>query len=76
MSNLPNWRGASAVYSKAYAMLSHMSRTHVSIVRGKCHVSTDMRVIIDALNAGDEERIKGLLLERMHFAVSDRIHAA
>ena len=63
MSNLPKWRGAQAVYSRAYAMLTSMSRSHVSIVRGYCVVSDDMRLIIDALNSGDEERIKGLLLD-------------
>jgi hypothetical protein len=73
-SNLPQWAGASVCYSRAYAMLAHMSKTHVSIVRGQCRVSEDMRRIIDALNKGDEEQIKGLLLEREQFAVSDRIY--
>lgn len=71
MSNLPNWAGAEAVYSKAYAVLANMAnRGHVTqtnkIVGRKnqtvCYVSDDMENLIDALNKGDEEKIKGLLL--------------
>ena len=65
-SNLPAWPGASKVYSKAYRVLERMSRnTKVNYHRGRyiCDgPSDDMQALIDALNEGDEERIKGLLL--------------
>lgn len=48
--NLPNWRGASAVYSKAYRILERMAQ------------GGDKDTLIDALNKGNEEQIKGLLL--------------
>ena len=77
--NLPSWRGDSAVYSKAYAVLARMGRTgHVTPhvyhrnvgrnLKGKCisgmtmAPSEDMNDLIEALNKGNEERIKGLLL--------------
>ena len=53
MSNLPKWPGASAVYSKAYDCLDQMA----NISRGE-----ESHDLIEALNEGDEERIKGLLL--------------
>lgn len=64
--NLPNWGGAEAVYSTAYAVLERMARNgHVTRTRYRgrttCSVSEDMRTLIDALDAGDEEQIKGLL---------------
>jgi hypothetical protein len=73
MSNLPNWSGAEAVYSKAYAVLDSMAkRGHVTVssrIVGRknakvCHVSDDMESLIKALNKGDEEKIKGLLSYR------------
>lgn len=68
MSNLPKWPGASEVYSKAYRILEATARAgHVTQtkVRGKvtCHVSEDMDRLIKALGRGDEEEIKGLVLE-------------
>ena len=67
MDNLPTWNGASAVYSKAQRMLEEMSsRGHVTVerVRGttRSYPSQEMNLLISALNEGDEERIKGLLL--------------
>jgi len=75
MSNLPNWPSASAVYSKAYRVLERMAerghatpgstyktRTGKTVTVTQGHVSDDMARLIDALNAGDEETIKGLLL--------------
>ena len=63
MDNLPNWAGAAVVYGRAYRILAHMgARGAVQIAkRGRrkvCHVSEDMADAIDALNAGDEERLK------------------
>jgi hypothetical protein len=52
MSNLPNWEGASAVYSKAYRILREYMPG----------ISEPAKDLIEALNSGDEERIKGLLL--------------
>lgn len=46
--NLPKWRGASAAYSKAYRLME------------KYGADTEL---IKALNRGDEEKIKGILLE-------------
>jgi hypothetical protein len=76
MSNLPSWKGASEVYSKAYLVLGNMARSergHAKSAsgywRGKKWIQTDagyvsdeMKALIDALNDGDEEKIKGLLL--------------
>lgn len=66
MSNLPDWNGAAAVYSKAYAVLTRMSKTQVTLSKlGRKTVATpsdDMNDLVQALNSGDEERIKGLLL--------------
>ena len=65
--NLPNWNGASVVYSKAYRMLGNMARRGCSVrnyQRGgyRCFVNDDMTDLISALSKGDEEKIKGLLL--------------
>jgi hypothetical protein len=46
--NLPKWRGASAAYSKAYATMAKYGPD---------------AGLIKALNEGDEEKIKGILLE-------------
>ena len=51
MSNLPNWPRASEVYSRAYRVLYQMQG------------NADAHPLIEALSAGDEERIKGLLLQ-------------
>lgn len=68
MDNLPNFPGARACYSRAYVLLDAMAKAgHVKIIRARrgskqhCVVSEDMENLIDALNKGDEERIKGLL---------------
>lgn len=71
MSNLSEWPGAAAVYSKAHAILTRMGRrghaTPAITRRGRVVepgvVSDEMRALIDALNRGDEETIKGLLLQ-------------
>ena len=60
---LPNWPSAGAVYSRAYRTLELMrARGDVTVSHGRCYPSDDMRALVDALNAGDEEQIKGLLL--------------
>lgn len=65
--NLPNWSSAAHVYTQSYAMLQNMARQgHVEIVRkgGKAIgsiASQDMKDVIEALNKGDEETIKGYL---------------
>lgn len=71
MSNLPDWPGADAVYATANAILARMGRrghaTPAVTRRGRVvapgTVSDEMRALIDALNKGDEETIKGLLLQ-------------
>lgn len=67
--SLPEWNGASAVYSRAYRMLENMAKlghaqvTYMGVRTGhKVHVSEDMKNVIDALNSGSEERIKYQLL--------------
>jgi len=45
--NLPSWKGASRIYSKAYAYMNEHGED--------CS-------LIDALNSGDEEAIKGNML--------------
>ena len=74
MSNLPEWSSASEVYRKAYRTLELMAQKgHATPGHGYYHgkhyiqtrqgtISEDMRDLIDALNEGDEARIKGLLL--------------
>lgn len=63
MTNLPNWKSADAVYSKAYRLLERMALAgHVTKQRKQVSVSEDMRDLVDALNIGDEERIKGLIM--------------
>lgn len=67
MSNLPTWNGASHCYSKAYRLLERMAATGaVTRTRTRkgyvCHPSSDMTDIIDALNKGNEEQVKGLLM--------------
>ncbi|KKN67693.1 hypothetical protein LCGC14_0458370 [marine sediment metagenome] len=51
MSNLPDWPGASEVYSKAYKVLEK-----------RVFDRYDRDELIEALNKGDEEKIKGLML--------------
>jgi hypothetical protein len=64
ISNLPSWPGASVVYSRCYRLLGRMARNgHVARRRGRCVTSAEMDTIIDALNRGDEEYLKGILLE-------------
>ena len=75
MSNLPTWSGASACYSRAYRVLESMAKRaspyqmvrmgDTSGRRSSSYIiayNEDMNELIDALNKGDEERIKGLLL--------------
>lgn len=64
---LPSWPGASKVYSKAYKALDVMARRgHVELrgrgKRKRAYPSQTMQDLIEALDTGDEERIKGLLM--------------
>lgn len=72
---LPTWNGADHCYRKAYRILASMAaRGHAMPPTGRHHhrrgvsysfsgyVSQEMRDLIEALNKGDEETIKGLLL--------------
>lgn len=68
--NLPKWIGAAHAYSKAYKILHALAKNaphkhHVMIPSSNSrrsnsfYVCTDiMEELIDALNKGDEERIK------------------
>jgi hypothetical protein len=64
--NLPKWPGASHCYGKAYAMLARMGAGgHVAASKARprqCVPSDEMIDLIDALNKGHEERVKGLLM--------------
>lgn len=70
ISNLPKWAGAESCYSRAYAMLERMATTGGHVTRhpatrrraAYCTTTAEMDSIIDALNKGDEERIKAALL--------------
>ena len=67
MDNVPTWRGASAVYSRCYKFLELMAQHgHVTQTwrRGAaiCNTSDEMDLLVAALDEGDEERLKGLLL--------------
>ena len=72
VSTLPPWPGAGTVYRRAYRTLAIMGAAgHATAPkkdkRGKIieqgTVSEEMRALVDALNRGDEEVIKGLLLQ-------------
>ena len=63
MNNLPRWNGASKVYSNAYNCLAQMpKRGHIRSALKSYYTSQEMDDLIEALNNGNEERIKGLLL--------------
>lgn len=68
---LPNWPGAAAVYSKAYRKLELMARSgHATAgsppsrgwIGHSGYVSPEMRDLIEALDRGDENRIKAYLM--------------
>jgi hypothetical protein len=71
VSNLPNWPSADHCYSKAYRLLEKWGaanyRAAKAVYMGKqtmpCPRPTpEMLSLIDALNRGDEEQIKGIIL--------------
>lgn len=71
MNDLPSWPGAVECYRKAYQLLERMAKNgHVRPARigrrgrilAPCAVSSEMTDLIEALNTGDEERIKAALL--------------
>jgi len=77
-SNLPKWQGAAHCYSRAYRLLEQWGAANyaaaASALKGRhrrvggvlvmpCPVPTDeMKSLTDALQRGDEEKIKGILL--------------
>lgn len=75
MNNLPNWKHSSEVYSRAYRILKNMACTgHVSksfYQREQNHiyktryVSDEMKDFIEALNEGNEEKIKWHILKNI-----------
>lgn len=78
ISKLSNWPGAEHCYSRAYRLLERWGGANYAAAaanfKGKhrrvggvlvmpCPVPTDeMKSLIDALNKGDEEKIKGILM--------------
>ena len=74
MSNLPSWPHASKVYSRAYRVLKNMVRagcatapvyTKGGKLKKQGYVSEEMNDFIDALNKGNEEKIKWYILENI-----------
>ena len=68
--SLPNWPGADKCYSRAYKLLDYWAKTDVQpfYYRGKMRSpgpSQRMVDLISALNKGDEEYIKGTLLQNL-----------
>ncbi|MEE8503984.1 MAG: hypothetical protein V3T26_05995 [candidate division NC10 bacterium] len=64
MSNLPDWSEADKCYSRAYHLLEEMAEQgHVRKTFSGCVTSFEMDKLVEALNKGDEETIKGMLLE-------------
>lgn|GEM_PF-3872156 len=70
----PTWPGASACYSRAYRLLDAMGQAEYrrltsgknSKLRGRFICRTDdMDALIEALNSGDEQQIKALLLDHL-----------
>lgn len=67
MSNLPNWPGADVTYERAAKILDALAKKgHVRVERigrrVECTPSDDMNTLIAAMNKGDEETLKGLVL--------------
>jgi hypothetical protein len=70
--NLPPWAGASAVYSRAYRQLERMAAAglagQVRNSRGRtvrCVPDERMTDLTEAMNKGDEETLKGMVLENI-----------
>ncbi len=69
--SLPNWPGAAVCYTRAYDLLERMAQAgHVTRQKTRrygpiCTVSDDMARLIKALDNGDENVIKGMLLARI-----------
>jgi hypothetical protein len=83
IDNLPTWPGAAAAYSLAYKITGNMarSRRHVTVrynwLGKPCgsSPSDELKDYIDALNKGDEERIKGLNLLWTAYGFNDEAKA-
>ena len=74
--NLPPWKGASAVYSRAYRILANLNRTAATAQmetarkrRRAFHFDPpeEARELIEALGKGNEEHIKGLVLNLIRY---------
>jgi hypothetical protein len=71
--SIPEWPGASAVYSTLYKVLDNMGAENwkAEVARAKKkrvkprppHPTDDMEAIMRALDAGDEESLKALQLK-------------
>lgn len=58
-SNLPAWPGAAAAYSRAYRNLAGLCASEATTRKvGRYVPSQDVRDYIEALESGDEERVK------------------
>jgi hypothetical protein len=75
---IPDWSGASEIYSKLYAILAVMAKTDVIVYTGRkkrptgCQPSERMLAITKALDSGNEETLKGFALEYNHLLLSPR----
>lgn len=84
--NLPPWEGASRIYTRLYALLAYKAprgwvTRHMAGLgrryetRYVCYVHGDMREVIDALDAGEEQQLKWLALhylEEIETALQER----
>ncbi|MFO0449971.1 MAG: hypothetical protein ACK52I_15135 [Pseudomonadota bacterium] len=64
-SNLPDWPGADGAYRRTVIIIANMAKAgHIKRIgrgeKAKCEVSADLQDYIEAMNKGDEERIKAL----------------
>lgn len=77
MQDLPNWDGAATVYRRAQAIATHLCRAAYETQRAQYKRKTGFRFyapqeardIIDAMNRGDEETLKAIVLANLTIAL-------
>ena len=80
MSDLPNWPGASVVYSRAHkinaakcAAAYAAATTGPKHKRRKYYVPEDVENIIPHLNAGNEEALKAYVAANLSLALAESV---
>lgn len=78
--NLPSWPGAAVVYSRAASLATEMCRRAYQSQRSKTkkklsrfHPPKEATRIIDAMNKGDEEVLKGIVIEYRNLPIDYRL---